>query len=189
MEAPLQPLQPYAQALAEIDSFRWSGRVKEMIGLLVASDGPAAGLGDFCEIQCSGRRPIRAQVVGFRDGRVMLMPLEETGGLQPGDTVVARPGESRFGAGMDLLGRVLDGFGQPMDGGPPVRGEELYDLYAAPPGPLEREHITEPLVTGVRAIDALLPFGKGQRIGIFLEVRVSVKARFWEPWRGITPPT
>lgn len=68
---------------------------------------------------------------------------------------------------MQLLGRVLDGFGQPMDGGIPIEAEALYDLYATPPGPLEREHIVEPLVTGVRSIDSLLPFGKGQRVGIF----------------------
>jgi FliI/YscN family ATPase len=150
-----------------METCRWTGRVKEMVGLLVASDGPAAGIGDFCEIQCSRGRGVRAQVVGFRGGRVLLMPLEETGGIQPGDTVVARPGESRFEAGPGLLGRVLDGFGLPIDGGPPIRGDARYDLYAAPPGPLEREPITEPLVTGVRAIDGLLPFGKGQRIGIF----------------------
>ena len=95
------------------------------------------------------------------------MPLEDTGGLQPGDTVVARPGESRLEVGLALLGRILDGFGQPMDGGPKIRGEARYDLYASAPGPLEREHITEPLVRGVRAIDSLLPLGKVQRIGIF----------------------
>ncbi|HEY7337709.1 MAG TPA: FliI/YscN family ATPase [Bryobacteraceae bacterium] len=161
------PLQDYAAALGRIDTFRWSGRVKELVGLLVASEGPAAGLGDFCEIHASGGRRIRSQVVGFRDGRVLLMPLEETGGLQPGDVVVARPGDARFDAGPELLGRVLDGFGQPMDGGPPIHGEARYDLYATPPGPLDREPIAEPLVTGVRAIDGLLPFGKGQRIGIF----------------------
>src|SRR5580698_4071860 len=95
------------------------------------------------------------------------MPLEETGGLQLGDTVVARPEAARVEVGPQLLGRVLDGFGKPMDGKPSIDPVALYDLYATPPGPMEREHITEPLVTGVRAIDSLLPFGKGQRIGIF----------------------
>ena len=118
------PLEEYAKALAGIETFRWSGRVKEMVGLLVASEGPAAGMGDFCEIQSSGGRRVRSQVVGFRDERVLLMPLEETGGLQPGDVVTARPADAKFDAGPELLGRVLDGFGQPMDGGPPIRGEE-----------------------------------------------------------------
>ncbi len=136
--------------------------------MVVTAEGPAAGIGDFCEIQSSqGKRLVRAQVVGFRDGRVLLMPLEEIGGLQPGDIVIARPGEARVEVGPQLLGRVLDGFGKPMDGGPAIEVEAFYDLYATPPGPLEREHITQPLVTGVRAIDSLLPFGKGQRIGIF----------------------
>jgi FliI/YscN family ATPase len=110
---------------------------------------------------------VRAQVVGFRDGKVLLMPLEETGGLQLGDRVIARPEAARVEVGQQLLGRVLDGFGKPMDGRPAIDPEAYYDLYATPPGPLEREHITQPLVTGVRAIDSLLPFGKGQRIGIF----------------------
>jgi FliI/YscN family ATPase len=165
-------LQTYLDALPQIETVQWAGRVRELVGLLVASDGPAAAVGDFCEIRrtagASGsERLVRAQVVGFRDGRLLLMPLEETGGLQLGDTVVARPQAARVEVGPQLLGRVLDGFGRPMDGGPAIQPEALYDLYATPPGPLEREHITEPLVTGVRAIDSLLPFGKGQRVGIF----------------------
>ncbi len=164
-------LREYLAALPKIETSRWSGRVKEVVGLVVASDGPAAGVGDFCEIHTSGgtsgKRVVRAQVVGFRDGRVLLMPLEETGGLQAGDTVIARPSEAQVGVGPALLGRVLDGFGKPMDGKGAIAAESTRDLYAVPPGPLDREHITEPLVTGVRAIDSLLPFGKGQRIGIF----------------------
>ena len=154
-------------ALEGLETLRWSGHVRELVGLLVASDGPAAAVGDFCEIRSAARGVVRAQVVGFRDGRVLLMPLEETGGLQQGDTVVSRPEAARVEVGSALLGRVLDGFGQPMDGGPSMEPEALYDLYATPPGPLEREHIEEPLVTGVRAIDSLLPVGKGQRVGIF----------------------
>src|SRR5271155_3071307 len=154
-------------SLSGMETLQWSGRVREIVGLLIASDGPVTAMGDFCEIRSVQGRAVRAQVVGFRDGRVLLMPLEETGGLQLGDTVIARPEAARVEVGPQLLGRVFDGFGRPMDGGPSIDPEALYDLYATPPGPLEREHITEPLVTGVRAIDSLLPFGKGQRIGIF----------------------
>ena len=159
-------LQPYVDELPRIETLRSIGRVRELVGLLIESDGPATALGDFCQIQ-STRGDVRAQVVGFRDGRVLLMPLEATGGLQQGDVVVARPEAACVEVGPDLLGRVLDGFGRPMDHGPAIRPEGVRDLYAIPPGPLEREHITEPLVTGVRAIDGMLPFGKGQRIGIF----------------------
>jgi flagellum-specific ATP synthase len=157
----------YATALARINTIQSVGRVRELVGLLAGSDGPAAALGDFCEIRSGAGKTIRAQVVGFRDGRVLLMPLEETGGLQLGDSVVARPEAARMDVGDHLLGRVVDGFGKPIDNGPPIDSDATYDLYATPPGPLDREHITEPLVTGVRAIDSLLPFGKGQRVGIF----------------------
>jgi flagellum-specific ATP synthase len=160
-------LNDLISALSSMETVQWAGRVSEIVGLLIASDGPATAVGDFCEIRSQKGRSVCAQVVGFRDGKVLLMPLEETGGLQLGDTVIARPEAARVEVGPQLLGRVLDGFGKPMDGGPSIDPEALYDLYATPPGPMQREHITEPLVTGVRAIDSLLPFGKGQRIGIF----------------------
>src|SRR6266850_4520088 len=143
------------------------GVVTEMVGLLIESSGPATALGDFCEIHTSQGRIVRVQVIGFRSGRVLSMPLEETGGIQLGDKVVARPVAALVKCGPGLLGRVLDGFGDPMEGGPLSGEKELYDLFAVPPGPLEREHIVEPLVTGIRAIDGLLPCGKGQRVGLF----------------------
>ena len=160
-------LEEYLQALDQITTMQWSGQVREMAGMLVASEGPAAAVGDFCEIVATGGRRVRTQVVGFREGRLLLMPLEETGGLQLGDTVYTRPDAAKVNVSPALLGRVLDGFGNPMDGGPDFAPEAAYDMYAQPPGPLDREHITEPLVTGVRAIDSLLPLGKGQRVGIF----------------------
>ncbi|MCS6954407.1 MAG: FliI/YscN family ATPase [Bryobacterales bacterium] len=155
------------EALEELEPMLWTGRVTELVGLLIESQGPAAALGDFCEVRAASGRRIRAQVVGFRNGRVLSMPLEETDGLQLGDPIIARREQARVGVSEELLGRVLDGFGQPMDGGPAITPEEFYELYQSPPGPLEREHITEPLVTGIRAIDSLLTCGKGQRIGIF----------------------
>ncbi len=159
-------LEEYIGALPRMETLQWIGHVREMTGLLIASDGPAAAVGDFCEIlPLSG--PVRAQVVGFREGRVLLMPLEETTGLQLGDLVVTRAEAARVGVSPQLLGRVLDGFGKVMDSGPAIEAEKLYPLYARPPGPLEREPIHEALVTGVRAIDSLLPFGKGQRVGVF----------------------
>ena len=160
-------LKRYHQTLARLDPFRWTGTVKELVGLLIESEGPAAAVGDFCEIRCADGRRIRSQVVGFRNGRVLSLPLEETGGLQLGDPIVARRDEARVAVGQALLGRVLDGFGAPMDDKGPIEAEDYYELYRPPPGPLEREPIREPLVTGIRVIDSLLPCGKGQRIGIF----------------------
>lgn len=158
---------PYERLLTTAEFHRHTGRVAQMIGLLVESDGPPAAIGDFCEIQTRAGRTIRVQVIGFRDGRVLSMPLEEVDGLEAGDTVVTRREAARAQVGEALLGRVLDGFGQPLDGRPLPVLNEFRGLYTAPPGPLEREHIEEPLITGIRAIDSLLTCGKGQRIGIF----------------------
>lgn len=158
---------PYLDALDRIDPLRRTGKVTQVIGLLIESEGPAAAIGDFCEIRTSGGRLVRVQVIGFRDGRMLSMPLEETDGLQAGDAITARHQDACVGVGSGVLGRVLDGFGQPIDRVGPPAIETFYDFYQAPPGPLERKQITEPLVTGIRAIDSLLPCGKGQRIGIF----------------------
>jgi flagellum-specific ATP synthase len=157
----------YFRLVDSIDPCVSVGTVTEMVGLLIESSGPATALGDFCEIHTTQSRTVRVQVIGFRNGRVLSMPLEETGGIQMGDRIVARPVAALVKAGPGLLGRVLDGFGEPMDGGGPIEAVELCDLFAEAPGPLEREHIVEPLVTGIRAIDGLLPCGKGQRIGLF----------------------
>jgi FliI/YscN family ATPase len=167
MSDPNLDLSPYVRHAGDADPVRWSGVVRATIGLVVESEGPASALGDFCEIQTSGGRRIRTQVIGFRNGRVISMPLEETSGLQLGDMIVARRNEARLAVGRGLLGRVLDGFGRPIDGGPPIEPEAWYALDAEPPGPLEREPIREPLATGIRAIDGFLTCGRGQRIGIF----------------------
>jgi FliI/YscN family ATPase len=151
----------------EIELLPWIGEVTEMVGLLIASRGPVASIGDFCEVATSSGRTIRSQVIGFRNDRVLSLPLEETDGLQLGDRVIARKDDALLRVGPGLLGRVLDGFGRPMDDGPPLLTNASYPLYAQAPCPMDREHILEPLVTGVRAIDGLLPCGKGQRVGIF----------------------
>ena len=160
-------IAPYLRALERVDSSEWTGTVTQTVGLTVESRGPAAALGEFCEIRTSSGRAVRTQVIGFRDGRVLSMPLEETDGLQLGDRIVSRSEASRVGVGLKLLGRVIDGLGEPLDNKGPIDTNLTYELFKPPPGPLEREHIEEPLVTGIRAIDSLLPIGKGQRIGIF----------------------
>ncbi len=160
-------LAPYHSKLDRMDARRWTGSVTELIGLIVESSGPAAAIGDFCEIQTASGRGIRTQVIGFRNGRVLSMPLEETAGLQLGDAIMARQEDALMEVGPQLLGRVLDGFGKPMDGLGALGAKDAYPLFCAPPGAMQREPIGEPLVTGIRAIDSLLTCGKGQRIGIF----------------------
>jgi len=160
-------LANYREELERISPLCWTGQVTDVVGLLVESRGPSVAIGDFCEIAAAGGRRIRTQVIGFRDGRVLSMPLEEIDGLRAGDRVEARGEEARVEVGRGLLGRVIDGFGKPIDGGPPLQAQAAYSLYGAAANPLDREHIVEPLVTGIRAIDGLLPCGKGQRVGIF----------------------
>ncbi len=160
-------LSHYIAGLNGSDLFRWRGVITNVTGFVIESQGPAAQIGSFCEIHTSNNKLIRTQVAGFRNGRILSIPLEEIDGLEAGDSIYARPQDAQLSVGPELLGRVLDGFGRPMDGGPAIKAEHKYNLFAAPPGPLEREHITTPLVTGIRAIDSLLPCGLGQRIGIF----------------------
>ena len=109
-------LAPYLAVLQSIDTLRHIGEVVELIGLLIESRGPAAAIGDFCEVRTGSGRYIRTQVIGFRNGHVLSMPLEETDGLKLGDAVIARPGQATVRVGPDLLGRVIDGFGNPLDG-------------------------------------------------------------------------
>jgi FliI/YscN family ATPase len=157
----------YEHCLATIEPMRWQGEVAELVGLLVESNGPGGAVGDICEIQTTlgGRK--KAQVVGFRGGRLLLMPMEETEGIQLRDRVILRAETAQAAVGPELLGRIIDAFGQPIDTGPPIAAAARYNLYAPAPGPMKREPINEPLITGIRAIDSLLPCGRGQRIGIF----------------------
>ena len=160
-------LNPYIAGVRGFELLPWTGEVVELVGLLVASRGPAVAVGDFCEVVTSAGRRIRTQVIGFRDGHVLSMPLEEIDGIQLHDRIIARREEAQVAVGPDLVGRVLDGFGKPLDRGNPIRPAALYRLYQAPGSPLDREHIVNPISTGIRAIDALIPIGAGQRMGIF----------------------
>lgn len=160
-------MEHYIQALGSIDPLVVGGHVTQVTGLLVESKGPASSIGGLCQIQCATGQRIRTQVIGFRDGKILSMPLEEQSGIQLGDVVVARKDQSGVGVGQGLLGRILDGFGDPIDGGPPLQLDTRYEIERRAPGPLEREPIEDRLVIGIRAIDSLLPFGKGQRVGIF----------------------
>src|SRR5437016_13724883 len=132
-------LTPYIAELDRIPPFRWTGQVTEVVGLLIESRGPSAAIGDFCEVTTANGRRIRTQVIGFRNGRVLAMPLEEIDGLQLGDAVEARGEDARVAVGPGLLGRIIDGFGQPLDDGPPIEPTDFYNLYGVAGNPLDRE--------------------------------------------------
>ena len=150
-----------------VNPVRLSGVVTAVVGLVVESSGPAVALGDICEIETQRGTGIHTQVIGFRGQKVLSMPLDPVEGLQPGLTIIARRAAARAPAGQALLGRVIDAMGKPLDGLGPLRTSDSRGLYAEAPGPMERKPISEPLTTGVRAIDGFLPCGKGQRVGIF----------------------
>ena len=126
-------LARYTTMLNRLEPVRMEGEVVKLVGLIVESRGPAAAIGDFCEIRTRNGRTIRTQVIGFRDGRVLSMPLEETDGLSLGNLIVARGGDSEVEVSPLLLGRVLDGFGLPLDNGPPIHGVEARSLQRSPP--------------------------------------------------------
>ncbi len=150
---------------SELISIR--GRVSQVIGMVIESDGPGIPVGSMCEVDIyKGRSRIPAEVVGFRDGKALLMPLGEMRGVEPGALIRMVGGQSMVPVGNSLLGRILDGLGNPMDGKGPIICEDQYPLYSEPLNPMTRERITEPVDVGVRAINGLLTLGKGQRIGI-----------------------
>jgi len=142
--------------------------VKQVIGLVMESNGPAALLGEVCHVHVRGsHKRVAAEVVGFREDRTLLMPLTDMADVGPGCAVVSTGKPLMVGVGDALLGRVLDGFGRPIDGKGLLPTREERPVYADPPSPLRRMRIREPLSLGVRAIDGLLTCGKGQRLGIF----------------------
>jgi flagellum-specific ATP synthase len=144
------------------------GRVSDLIGLIVECTGLEAEVGEVCTVAAGRNRPpVPAEVVGFRGGRTLLMPLGEMHGIAPGRAVTATGDAMRVPVGDELLGRVLDGLGRPIDGMPPPAGAPLRSTLGSPPDPLSRPRITDRLALGVRALDALVPCGRGQRLGIF----------------------
>ena len=160
-------LGAYFSRLRQSPAWRWRGQVTEATGDTIASSGPVASVGECCEIlDRLGRRHL-AEVVGFRGHQVVSMPLATCEGIRLGDRVTAlgvRPG---IEVGEGLIGRVLDAFGEPIDGGRRPALEASVPVDGPPPGALERPPIRTPLATGIRAIDGLLTVGRGQRVGIF----------------------
>lgn len=154
----------------ELDSMHWFrayGRVVKVVGMTIESIGPKATLGDLCQIRSAHGRMCQAEVVGFRDNRLVLMPLGELDAIAPGADVIALHTRLTVPCGQGMLGRVVDGLGQPIDGLGPLVDTVARAVDAAPPNPLRRKRIERQLQTGVRALDALLSVGEGQRMGIF----------------------
>jgi flagellum-specific ATP synthase len=160
-------LAPYMAWVDDCPQLRWRGRVKQVIGPLVESDGPFCSVGEVCEITDSRGRILLGEIVGFRGTMVLSMPLESPTGVRYGDSVCTWGARPRIRVGEGLLGRVIDGSGKPLDKLGACRGSDYRLLDAAAPLPMDRVPIREPLGCGIRAVDAFLTCGRGQRVGIF----------------------
>jgi flagellum-specific ATP synthase len=161
-------LTKFSRAIEDTEPIKMSGKVTQVVGLVIESKGPNVSLGELCYIKSRfpNVEPIPAEVVGFREGLVLLMPIGEMQGIGPGCEVLSAQKTLQVKVGMELLGRVLDGLGNPMDGKGPILSKTEYPLHAEPPDPLQRPRIKDSLYVGVRAIDGLITLGSGQRIGI-----------------------
>ncbi len=158
----------YTRRLRQIDPIVQIGRIYQIVGMIMESVGPQVSLGDLCRIRPqNGQTEGRAEVVGFRENKILLMPLNDMSGYSPGSEVIATHEDLSIETGEDLLGRVLNGLGEPIDGKGPLKGTERRSIYQMPPNPLQRIPIRTPIATGVKAIDGLITLGQGQRLGIF----------------------
>jgi len=164
---PLTQLAPYFEYLDTCSTSRWLGRITKAAGHIVESEGPFCSVGECCEIVDSEGHASPGEVVGFRGTHVLSMPLERLGGIRYGDRIVTWGAQPTIRVGDELLGRVIDAVGRPLDSQPDYRARHRRPLHASGPAPLERQPIQETLATGIRAIDGFITCGRGQRIGVF----------------------
>ncbi|QQR67199.1 MAG: flagellar protein export ATPase FliI [Candidatus Brocadia sp.] len=158
----------YRNNLSSVILVRYMGKVVRVAGLVIEANGPSVPMGDLCFIHLSdGYAPIPAEVVGFKEERILLMPIGELDRIRPGARVTASGLPMRIKVGTRLLGRIIGGLGEAIDGKGSIDSAEYRSIYNSPPDPLTRNRIKEPLKTGVRVLDALCTCGKGQRMGIF----------------------
>ncbi len=168
----MEYLNPYIESwvdkLPVIGTIKTHGKVTDVIGLIIVSNGPNVELGELCSIyDKEGNEICQTEVVGFKDGKVLSVALGEVHNISPNSEIRASGKNFYIPVGEHLLGRILDGLGNPIDGKGEIKCDTQMSIYREPPNPLVRDRITEPLQTGVRTIDALLTVGKGQRMGIF----------------------
>jgi flagellum-specific ATP synthase len=156
------------EKVKSMETINTYGYVNKVVGLVVEANGPAVQLGCVCDIYGSEEdEPVSAEVLGFRDHTVLMMPLEEIRAIGPGSRVVARQDRASVNVGDHLLGRIIDGLGNPIDEQGPLEKGDSYPIYANPINPLMRQRIKQALDMGVRSINGLITIGSGQRMGIF----------------------
>ena len=165
---PSSRLQRALRRVRETRVTETCGRVVQLIGLVVESEGPLAALGEVCRIQSARNQgEMLAEVVGFRNHHLLLMPLGELHGIHPGSEVIATGAPMRVAVGGALKGRVIDGLGNPIDGQGAIVTDHFVGLNLRPPHPLKRQRIDQVFQTGIKSVDTFIPLGRGQRLGIF----------------------
>lgn len=158
----------FSGIIGNTNPLKMSGRINKVVGLVFESEGPKGVIGEVCSLRDrSGREISKSEIVGFQDDKILSMALGELSQIGPGTEIVATGESLSVNVGDELLGRVIDGLGNPIDGKGPLKTVDRRSIYANPPNPLQRLRITEPIATGIRAIDGMHTFGKGQRVGIF----------------------
>ncbi|MEK6537538.1 MAG: flagellar protein export ATPase FliI [Nitrospirota bacterium] len=158
----------YNAIIEDIDLIKVYGKVTQVVGLIIEGHGPGSAIGELCDIYPRGEAPVvEAEVVGFKGEKIQLMPLGDTRGLSPGSKIMAKRHRAYVRVGDNILGRILDGLGNPIDGKGDIIERVLYPIYNAPLNPLDRRRIEKPLDLGIKAINSLLTCGQGQRLGIF----------------------
>ena len=158
---------PYIKAIKQTDLMKVVGKVIQVVGLIVEAQVQGVSVGEVCMVEIAKGKMIRTEVVGFKEEKVLLMPLGQLGGIKPGSKVYGTGSPIQVKCGPQLLGRVLNGLGEPIDQKGELEFEEVYNIDNDPPDPVRRPRITEVLKVGVKAIDGALTLGKGQRVGIF----------------------
>ena len=160
-------LDRYFNKINSLSPVTVEGQVTKVVGNVIEGNGPAMPVGGICHILSKNmQEPINAEVIGFRDQNILLMPLGKSDGVEPGSSITAQSFTATINVGFDMLGRVLDGLGNPLDDGPPLKIDTTIPLYSHPVNPLARNRIVEPLTVGVRSIDCLNTLAKGQRAAI-----------------------
>ena len=160
-------LQELERHLNRRTTVRWRGRVMRVTGNLIESEGPFGSIGDACEVKAANGARFAGEIVGFRGRTILSMMTEDPMGIRLGDTVTSLGGRPSASVGADMLGRVLDANGQPLDGRGGYRSTRMVEIDGPAPKALERLPIREPLGCGIRALDAFTTCGRGQRLGIF----------------------
>ena len=163
----LYDINDYLNVVKKTTILKVIGKVSQVVGLVIEAEVQGVSVGELCRISITKDTYILAEVVGFKEGKVLLMPLGSTSGIRPGSLVFATGSPISVKVGPKLLGRVLNGIGEPMDQQGEIEYEAVYGVDNDPPDPIKRPRITEVLSTGVKSIDGLLTLGMGQRIGIF----------------------